>query len=156
MNLCTTLTISEVKEILDAELWSDTTDMAVKFKAFCEAAAVDNKEKYWNKIVNKDAGSYTILEMMMRGFNILRQKNILMPFLDRYFEYIGYAIENEPMEIADKFMKTMLPIWAEASYVIEKLRQIHTSKSWAQKSIANIIEDLARNKEKQDLVRKSR
>jgi predicted solute-binding protein len=156
MTLCTTLTSSEVKEILDAELWNDTTDMAVKFQVFCEAAAVDNKEKYWNKIVNKDAGSYTILEMMMRGFNILRQKDILIPFLDRYFQYITYAIENEPMEIADKFMKSMLPIWAETSVVIEKLRQIQTSKSWAQKSIANIIEDLARNQEKQDLVRKSR
>ena len=156
LNICTTLSISQVTDILNLELWNDSTDMAHRFKALCEAAAVDTKEIYWNKIIHKDAGSFTLLEMMMRGFNNLRQRDILMPFLDRYFQHLTFAIENEQMEIADKFMKSMLPIWADPLYVIDKLRQVQTSQGWAQKSIKNTIEDLARNKEKQDLVLKNR
>ena len=155
MSLCTTLRISQVTDILNIELRNDSTDMAHKFKTYCEAAAVDNKENYWHKIIHKDARSFTLLEMMMRGFNIHRQRQLLMPFLDRYFQHLTWAIENEQMEITEKFMKSMLPLWADPAYVIDKLRQIQTTKGWAQKSVANIIEDLARNKEKQDLVRKN-
>lgn len=152
MQMCSILPLEEVKEILNFELAFDSSDMSLKFRNYCESAAVDNKQHTWDRILNTQELSLSNLEYLMKGFNQMNQKEILLPFSQKYFEELPRVFSSCEREYAEKFFHLLLPSYLDPYELIRNLELLELPQSWMQRMVVETTEALKKRKNCQELV----
>ncbi|NJQ03873.1 aminopeptidase N [Streptomyces zingiberis] len=96
---------------IEAELARDATASGRRHATRCLAArpAPEVKERAWADVVESDALSNALVEATIAGFDQPSQRELLAPYVERYFAAIGEVWEKRSIEIAMSVVRGLFP-----------------------------------------------
>jgi aminopeptidase N len=104
---------------IDAELERDDTSAGRRFALTLRAArpTAEAKAEAWHAIV--EAGELPNAEQAaaIMGFVTLEQRELLAPYLDKYFAAIGDVYRTRSHEMAEQIVAGLYPIWGDDATV---------------------------------------
>jgi aminopeptidase N len=102
---------------VEAEFARDPSDRGVRAKLRAETAVPDPEAKAaaWEKISGSGYGSLYLTGAAMSGFNWTHQRELLGPFVDRFFDEVTGVFRDRDNEFASDFYRFMAP-----SYRVER------------------------------------
>jgi hypothetical protein len=111
---------------VDAEAAKDKGDTGALAKLYCEYAYPENKQAKFATILEKgkarEMSNYE-QENAMGGWKNERQKELLIPSAQDYFDKFLWVIENCDKEFAARYVIYLAPTYAGLEFTIEKLAQ---------------------------------
>ena len=119
----------EAEERLAAERLRDPSDRGQRNVIRAAAARPTDiaKQEAWERINGDGFGSYQLTRAAMQGFQSLRQRELLLPFREPFFDGLRQVFASRDHPFARAYLVTMLPdLWAEPE-VLERSRQVLAS-----------------------------
>jgi aminopeptidase N len=106
---------------IDAEAAKDVTAHGKQYAALAHAAipSADAKAAAF-KSVTVDNLSNTIHAYTCRGFNLAIHRELLVPFVDKYFDSILEVWETKGYEIAEATATLLFPAWVISEETVKK------------------------------------
>ncbi len=113
-------------ERLAAEASRDPSDRGVRARLRAEVATPDPavKEAAWRKFLGEGYGSLYLTAAAMSGFNWRHQKDLLAPYVDRFFDAVPATFADRDKEFATDFFRNLAPAYLVERPVIERARQL--------------------------------
>ena len=98
---------------VDAELARDDTASGRRHQARCLAArpSAEVKEQAWARVVESDVLSNALVEATIAGFAQFGQRELLAPYLPRYFAAIERVWRERSIEIGMEVVRGLFPAW---------------------------------------------
>ncbi len=102
---------------VQAEAERDPSDRGVRAKLRAETSVPDAAAKAaaWEKVLGEGYGSLALTEAAMMGFNWVEQRDLLAPYVDRFFGTVTEVFRTRDKEFASYFYRFMAP-----SYLVER------------------------------------
>jgi aminopeptidase N len=102
---------------VQAELERDPSDRGVRAKLRAGTAVPDAAAKAaaWEKIAGEGYGSLYLTNAAMSGFNWTHQRELLEPYVDRFFDEVTGVFRDRDKEFASDFFRFLAP-----TYVVER------------------------------------
>ena len=116
----------DAKALVDAEGEKDKSDSGTYGKIYCEYAYPENKAEKWETILEKGKkGEFSNYEQLeaFTGWKRPRQKDLLAPHADAFYEKFNWVLDNCDKEFAVKYVMYLIPTYAGDDYAIEKLTE---------------------------------
>jgi aminopeptidase N len=117
----------EAARYVEAEYKSDPSDTGHLSKIFCEAAypVPENKEKTWKLLVNSgETLSRYEREVLMNGFNIERQADLLSKYNDLFFDEVLNIISQKDKEYSKDFCEYLIPSYTDEQTLIDRIEKL--------------------------------
>ncbi|MDZ7728515.1 MAG: aminopeptidase N [Dehalococcoidia bacterium] len=99
------------RERLEAEAQRDPSDRGARSKLTCEVSFPDPKvkEEAWEKFHGEGYGSLYMTGAAMGGFHWWRQRELLEPYVERFFERVPEIFERPDREFASTYFGALFP-----------------------------------------------
>ncbi|MFE0464737.1 aminopeptidase N [Kitasatospora sp. NPDC058965] len=96
---------------IDAELARDNTAAGQEKAASCRAArpTAEAKAEAWASVVESDALTNYVQDAVIAGFNMPDQRELLAPYVGRYFDALKTVWETRSHEIAQQIITGLYP-----------------------------------------------
>lgn len=96
---------------IDAELARDNTAAGQEKAATCRAArpTAEAKAEAWASVIDSDALTNYVQDAVISGFNVADQRELLAPYVDRYFAALKDVWETRSHEIAQQLVIGLYP-----------------------------------------------
>lgn len=113
-------------ERLAAESVRDPSDRGVRAKLRAEVSAPDPavKAAAWDRFLGEGYGSLYLTAAAMSGFNWRHQRDILEPYVDRFFGAVGPVFRDRDKEFATDFFRNLAPGYRVEQEIIERAEQV--------------------------------
>ncbi len=107
---------------VEAEFARDPSDRGVRAKLRAETALPDPAAKAaaWEKISGPGYGSLYLTGAAMSGFNWTHQRELLGPFVDRFFDEVTGVFRDRDNEFASDFYRFMAPSYRIEREILER------------------------------------
>jgi aminopeptidase N len=107
---------------VEAEFARDPSDRGVRAKLRAETAVPDPEAKAaaWEKISGSGYGSLYLTGAAMSGFNWTHQRELLGPFVDRFFDEVTGVFRDRDNEFASDFYRFMAPSYRVEREILER------------------------------------
>jgi aminopeptidase N len=98
---------------VQAEAERDPSDRGVRAKLRAETSLPDATAKAaaWEKILGEGYGSLALTEAAMMGFNWAHQRELLAPYVGRFFDEVPEVFRNRDKEFATDFYRFLAPAY---------------------------------------------
>ncbi|MDH6140978.1 MULTISPECIES: aminopeptidase N [Kitasatospora] len=96
---------------IDAELARDNTAAGQEKAATCRAArpTAEAKAEAWASVVDSDTLTNYVQDAVISGFNVADQRELLTPYVAKYFESLASVWETRSHEIAQQIIIGLYP-----------------------------------------------
>ncbi|HVW79463.1 MAG TPA: aminopeptidase N [Mycobacteriales bacterium] len=110
------------EEAIDAELARDATSAGRRYALTLRAArpTAEAKAEAWRSMVEEDSLPNAELAATIAGFVSFEQRELLEPYLDRYFASIGEVYRTRSHEMAEQIIAGLYPMWVSEHSTIER------------------------------------
>ena len=71
-----------------------------------------NKAAVWERLINDDGMANALQDAAIGGFTHPAQRELLAPYVDKYFEEVAGVWERRSIEVAQKVAVGLFPRWA--------------------------------------------
>lgn len=136
--------LDEKKRLLEKQLDSDKSDLALRKKLSCEAALPDaaSKAKLW-ELYNEAEPSMSLHNMgaSMGHFNKLNQLDIVEPYLDKFFDVIDNYYSTHNNLYSQTFFWSLSPGFLNNEKVLNKFRDVLAKADKTKASFVNQVKD---------------
>lgn len=153
--------IEEKKKLLEKELEKDKSDDGVRAQKSCNAAipTAESKDHHWKMLIEDDSKeSAHMLYAVMSGFNSKGQKDLLEPYIAKYFEALPGIFEKRPRRFAEAFCTNLRPREVNEE-LLKRFEEINKTIPEDQKTFKKVvleeIEDIKRILKGQGLYKES-
>lgn len=101
------------ESVIAAELARDNTASGRRHQVRCLAArpSAEVKEQAWARVVESDVLSNALVEATIAGFAQFGQRELLAPYLPRYFAAIERVWRERSIEIGMEVVRGLFPAW---------------------------------------------
>jgi aminopeptidase N len=82
------------------------------------------KAAAWERILGEGYDSFKLTESAMGGFNWSVQRDLLNPYVDRFFEAVTQVAEQKPNEFLQSFIRALFPGYRVEQAVLERSEQL--------------------------------
>jgi aminopeptidase N len=117
--------VQQSLELVEAELRDDPSDTGRLAHLYCQNAlpTSESKAEWWAKYTSGEAAKLSRYEResAMSGFVQLKQKELLAPYAQAYFDTVLGIIANYEQEYSLDFATELLPEFAEEDFLIERI-----------------------------------
>ncbi len=105
--------VAGAAERVTAETERDPSDRGVRARLRAESAAPDPavKAAAWEKFVGEGYGSLYLTGAAMSGFNWVHQRELLEPYVDRFFSEVTGVFRDRDKEFASDFYRFLAPAY---------------------------------------------
>ncbi|HWA64823.1 MAG TPA: aminopeptidase N [Mycobacteriales bacterium] len=109
-------------DAIDAELARDDTAAGRRFALTLRAAApnAEAKAAAWRSMVEEDTLPNAELAATIAGFVSFEQRDLLVPYLDRYFASIGDIYRSRSHEMAEQVIAGLYPMWVSETSTLDR------------------------------------
>ena len=83
----------------------------------------ENKAAVWERVVGDDGMANALQSAAIAGFSHPAQRELLEPFVDRYFTVIDDVWSRRSIEVAQKVVVGLYPRWAVEQRTVELTEQ---------------------------------
>jgi aminopeptidase N len=110
------------RDRLAHEVLRDPTDRGQRAKLQVETSFPDPavKEAAWERITGDGYGSLYLTAAAMGGFNWWRQRELLRPYVDRFFDEVATVYRTRDKEFASDFFRSLFPSYRVEAAVVER------------------------------------
>jgi aminopeptidase N len=117
--------LSGAQARIEAERERDPSDRGQRQMLVAEVSVPDTavKEAAWNKFLGEGYGSLHLTGAAMGGFQWWVQRDLLEPYIDRFFEAVSGVFETSENEFASMFFARLFPSRVEDT-VLERSRAL--------------------------------
>jgi aminopeptidase N len=135
---------------LAAEKERDPSDRGQRAALRAEVAKPDPavKAAAWERILGEGYDSFKLTESAMGGFNWSVQRDLLSPYVDRFFESVTQVAEQKPNEFLQSFIRALFPTYRVDQTVLERSERLLASTSERMTVLVRLLkeanDDLAR------------
>jgi aminopeptidase N len=107
---------------IDAELERDDTSAGRRYALTLRAArpTTEAKAKAWRSMVEEDTLPNAELAATIAGFVSYEQRDLLAPYLDRYFASIGEVYRTRSHEMAEQIIAGLYPVWVSETSTLDR------------------------------------
>ena len=119
----------EAEERVDAERLRDPSDRGQRaiIRAAAARPTAEAKRETWERINGDGYGSYHLTRSAMQGFQSFRQRELLRPYRDRFFEEVRGIFATRDHPFARSYLLNLSPdLWAEPD-VLAKAKALRAS-----------------------------
>jgi len=111
---------------VEAERERDPSDRGQRSVIFAGASAPDPavKAATWERVLGEGYGSLHLTTSAMNGFNWTHQREIVEPFVDRYFEVLPSVFRDRPREFSTAFARAFYPRYIVEESVIRAAERV--------------------------------
>lgn len=105
--------VAGAAERVQAETGRDPSDRGVRARLRAETSAPDPgvKAAAWEKFVGEGYGSLYLTTAAMSGFNWAHQRDLLEPYVDRFFSEVTGVFRDRDKEFASDFYRFLAPAY---------------------------------------------
>jgi aminopeptidase N len=82
------------------------------------------KADHWERILNQQYDSFKLLESAMAGFNWNVQRDLLEPYVGRFFETVTQVAETKPNEYTQSFVGALFPAYRVEQPILERSERL--------------------------------
>ncbi|MFF7634334.1 aminopeptidase N [Kitasatospora sp. NPDC008050] len=106
---------------IEAELVRDNTAAGQEKAATCRAArpTADAKAKAWASVVESDTLTNYVQDAVITGFNVADRRELLAPYVSRYFDALKEVWETRSHEIAQQIIVGLYPSYQVSPSTLE-------------------------------------
>jgi aminopeptidase N len=114
--------LPDARERLEAEARRDPSDRGQRSKIQCETSFPDAgvKAQAWERFHGEGYGSLYLTTSAMGGFNWWRQRELLTPYVDRFFENVTAIFERPDKEFATAYFDSLFPAYRSERGVLDR------------------------------------
>jgi aminopeptidase N len=110
-------------------------------RAAAARPTAEAKSETWERIHGDGYGSYQLTRAAMQGFQSTRQRELLMPYREPFFEGVREVFATRDHPFARSYLLTMLPdLWAEPD-VVERSRLLLQSLDPDEQSLDRLLRE---------------
>ncbi len=135
--------MEEKKQLLDRELEKDKSDDGLRAKRECEAAipTAENKAKHWLMFLDeKTKENEHMLFASMGGFNSRENRELLAPYVDKYFDAIINLFAKRSHTYAEGFFYALKPL-DTSEEMIGRFEELLKKAPESEKTLRKIIRE---------------
>ncbi|ASQ91468.1 aminopeptidase N [Prosthecochloris sp. GSB1] len=113
----------DAEELFSHEKKLDKSDLGQKKAFMVQASRPDSAEKEtcWQEFTEKSSRSTDFLRYGMKGFQWRMQKDLLAPYVDRFFDAVENVYSKRDVHYAEAFGHFLFPTWRQTPDMIEKI-----------------------------------
>jgi aminopeptidase N len=82
------------------------------------------KAEHWERILNEQYDSFKLMQSAMAGFNWYPQREILAPYVDRFFETVTRVAESKPNEYLQSFIGALFPSYRVEQAILDRSERL--------------------------------
>ncbi len=144
---------------VDAETARDPSDRGQRARLRCETSVPDSASKAaaWKRFTGEGYGSLQLTEAAMSGFLWSRQKALLEPYVDAYFEAVPAVVRAGDREFYVAYTKTLYPGYRAEPGVLKRSARVVDQVEAELPNLARMLreanDDLSRALRCQDFAR---
>ncbi len=114
---------SEAENLFSKEQELDKSDLGLKKAFMVQASRPDSAEKEtcWQAFTEQSSRSTDFLRYGMKGFHWRMQKDLLAPYVDRFFDAMEKVYSERDVHYAEAFGHILFPTWRQTPDMIEKI-----------------------------------
>jgi aminopeptidase N len=131
----------EAEERVEAERLRDPSDRGQRavIRAAAARPTAEAKREAWEKIHGDGYGSYHLTRSAMQGFQSLRQRELLRPYRDRFFEEVRGVFATRDHPFARSYLLNLSPdLWAEPD-VLAKAKALRASLEPEEQTLSRLL-----------------
>jgi aminopeptidase N len=104
----------------------DPSDRGQRAMIRIDAARSDPqaKEEAWNRINGEGYGSLQLTASAMRGFNWHVQRELLEPYVERYFSAVPSVFDTRDLEFAQRYHGALFPAYRVEPAILDRSRRL--------------------------------
>jgi aminopeptidase N len=133
----------EAEERVAAERVRDPSDRGQRamIRAAAARPTAEAKSETWERIHGDGYGSYQLTRAAMQGFQSTRQRDLLLPYREPFFEGVREVFATRDHPFARSYLLTMLPdLWAEPD-VVQRSRLLLQSLDPDEQSLDRLLRE---------------
>ena len=125
------------------ELQRDPTDRGQRAKIQSDVSAPDAQVKAaaWQRFMGEGYGSLYLTSAAMGGFNWWRQRELLTPYVDRFFEVIPTVFREKDKEFAGDFFRSLFPSYRVETEIVDRGERLLTEVGGELPTLARMIRE---------------
>ena len=137
-------------ERIETEAERDKTDRGQRAVVEAEVArpSAEAKAIAWKKFNGEGYGSLYLTRAAMAGFHWWRQREILKPYTERFFEAVPGVFDQQDGEFATMYFRALFPGYTAEQATLDRAQALlddtDESKSLLQRTLREAIDDLGR------------
>lgn len=116
------LDMQGANERVEQELARDPSDRGQRAKITADTSFPDAavKQSAWEKFTGEGYGSLYLTEAAMAGFNWWRQRDLLAPYVDRFFGEVRGIFDSRDKEFASAFFNALFPSYRPEPGILQR------------------------------------
>ncbi|NEX15019.1 MAG: aminopeptidase N [Prosthecochloris sp.] len=114
---------AETEQLFSNEKDLDISDLGLKKAFMVQASRPDSAEKEtcWQAFTDQSSRSTDFLRYGMKGFHWRTQKDLLTPYIDRFFEAVEKVYTERDVHYAGAFGHDLFPHWRQTPDMLHKI-----------------------------------
>jgi aminopeptidase N len=96
----------------------------MQVRAAVSPPRLEVKEDAWERINGDGYGSLYLTNAAMSGFNWHSQRDLLTPFVERYFDAVPHIFRTKDKEFAMDYFRAMFPGYRVERPILERSEQL--------------------------------
>jgi aminopeptidase N len=123
---CASMDLPGARERIAAELKRDPSDRGQRARLQAETSFPDPdvKAAAWEKFHGEGYGSLYMTASAMGGFNWWRQRELLTPYVEKFFENVVAVFERPDKEFATTYFGSLFPAYRAERSVLERSERL--------------------------------
>lgn len=111
---------------LESELHRDPSDRGqrARLRTLVSRPDAQVKAEAWERFAGDGYGSLYLTVAAMSGFNWWHQRNLLEPYVERFFTEVKVVFERKPLEYARAYFQQLFPAYRVEDGVIERAKML--------------------------------
>jgi len=121
---------SKAENLFSNEKELDKSDLGLKKAFMVQASRPDSAEKEtcWQAFTDQSSRSTDFLRYGMKGFHWRTQKDVLAPYVDRFFEAVEKVYTERDVHYAGAFGHLLFPAWQQTRDMLNKIETFLNEK----------------------------
>lgn len=126
-----------------AERERDPSDRGQRASIFAEVSAPSGESKAvaWDKILGDGYGSLHLTQSAMGGFNWTHQREIVEPYVERYFALLPEVFRDKGREFATSWARALYPRFIVEQQILGRAEQVLAEHGGANPLLDRIIRE---------------